>query len=70
MRLITLALLFMCDPVGAKDLAHPKDCDGKVVELNPTNRITVVLASSQPLADTTREFGGRFTDGRGEKNFE
>ena len=69
MRLITLALLFMCAPVGAKELLHPKDCDGKVVELNPADRITVVLASSQPLADTTREFGRALYGWQGRKEF-
>ena len=69
MRLFALALLFMCAPLGAKELAHPKDCDGKVVELNPTNRITVVLASSQPLADTTREFGRAVYGWQGRSEF-
>ena len=69
MRLLALALLFLCAPVGAKELAHPKDCDGKVVELNPTNRITIVLASSQSLADTTREFGRAVYGWQGRKEF-
>jgi hypothetical protein len=69
MRLFALLLLFMCAPVGAKDLTHPKDCDGKVVELNPADRITVVLASSQPLADTTREFGRALYGWQGRKEF-
>ena len=69
MRLFALALLFMCAPLDAKELAHPKDCDGKVVELNPTNRITVVLASSQPLADTTREFGRAVYGWQGRSEF-
>jgi len=69
MRLFALAMLFMCAPVGAKDLPHPKDCDGKVVELNPADRITVVLASSQPLADTTREFGRALYGWQGRKEF-
>ena len=69
MRLFALVLLFMCAPVCARDLAHPKDCDGKVVELNPADRITVVLASSQPLADTTREFGRALYGWQGRKEF-
>ena len=69
MRLFAMALLFMCASVGAKDLSHPKDCDGKVVELNPADRITVVLASSQPLADTTREFGRAVYGWQGRKEF-
>lgn len=69
MRLFALAMLLMCTPVGAKDLPHPKDCDGKDVELNPADRITVVLASSQPLADTTREFGRALYGWQGRKEF-
>ena len=69
MRLFALAMLFMCAPVGAKDLPHPKNCDGKDVELNPADRITVVLASSQPLADTTREFGRALYGWQGRKEF-
>ena len=69
MRLFALLLLFMCAPECARDLAHPKDCDGKVVELNPADRITVVLASSQPLADTTREFGRALYGWQGRKEF-
>jgi hypothetical protein len=69
MRLFALAMLLLCAPVGAKDLSHPKDCDGKVVELNPADRITVVLASSQPLADTTREFGRALYGWQGRKEF-
>ena len=69
MKLFALVILFMCAPVGAKDLTHPKDCDGKVVELNPAGRITVVLASSQPLADTTREFGRALYGWQGRKEF-
>ena len=69
MRLFALVLLFMCAPVGARDLAHHKDCDGKVVELNPADRITVVLARSQPLADTTREFGRAVYGWQGRKEF-
>lgn len=39
------------------DLPMPKNCDGKPTDLNPKGRVTVVMASSQSLADTTREFG-------------
>lgn len=42
---------------GAAELPQVKNCDGKLTILNPKNQITVVMASSQPLADTTREFG-------------
>ena len=53
-----LLLVLGCGGVlqGA-DLYQPKSCDGKLVTLNPEGKITVVMASSQPLAETTREFG-------------
>lgn len=44
-------------PLLAADLYQPKSCDGGTVILNPKGKITVVMASSQPLAETTREFG-------------
>ena len=69
MRLSGLVLLCLCASAGARELVHPKDCDGKIVELNPTNRITVVLASSQPLADTTREFGRAIYGWQGRSDF-
>ena len=69
MKMVLIALLLMGGTVGAWELPHPKDCDGKVVELNPTDRITVVLASSQPLADTTREFGRALYGWQGRKEF-
>ena len=69
MKMVLIALLLMGGKVGAWELPHPKDCDGKVVELNPLDRITVVLASSQPLADTTREFGRALYGWQGRKEF-
>ncbi len=39
------------------ELPQPKNCDGKPTVLNPQGKITVVIAGSQSLADTTREFG-------------
>jgi len=49
--------LFLAGWAQAAGLPQVKNCDGKPTVLNPTGQITVVLASSQPLADTTREFG-------------
>ena len=53
-----LLLVLGCGGVlQAADLYQPKSCDGKLVTLNPEGKITVVMASSQSLAETTREFG-------------
>ena len=41
----------------AGELSGFINCDGKTVSLNPAGNVTVLLASSQPLADQTREFG-------------
>lgn len=43
--------------LAAGNYYQPKSCDGKIITLNPEGKITVVMASSQPLAETTREFG-------------
>jgi len=69
MKFVLMVLLLMSGTVGAKELVHPKDCDGKVVQLNPAGKITVVMASSQPLADTTREFGRAVYGWQGRKEF-
>ena len=69
MRFALIAFLLMGTTVGAWELPHPKDCDGRVVELNPADKVTVVMASSQPLADTTREFGRALYGWQGRKEF-
>ena len=69
MKFVLMAFLLMGGTVGAKELAHPKDCDGRVVDLNPAGQITVVMASSQPLADTTREFGRAVYGWQGRNEF-
>ena len=69
MRFALIAFLLMGTTVGAWELPHPKDCDGRVVELNPADKITVVMASSQPLADTTREFGRALYGWQGRREF-
>ncbi|MCX6934780.1 MAG: hypothetical protein NTZ01_01055 [Verrucomicrobia bacterium] len=56
-------------PAFASELPHPKNCDGKVFELNPHGKIMVILASSQPLADTTREFGRSLYGWQGREGF-
>ena len=69
MKFVLITFLLMGATAGAWELPHPKDCDGKVVELDSPDRITVVLASSQPLADTTREFGRALYGWQGRKEF-
>ena len=53
----------------AGNLYQPKNCDGKIVTLNPEGKITVVMASSQPLAETTREFGRAMYPWQGLEDF-
>ena len=55
----TWLALFFCTLgwAGAGELPRIKNCDGQETLLNPKGQITVVMASSQALADTTREFG-------------
>lgn len=57
MKRVLFMLLLGVGSLHAGDLIQPKNCDGKIVTLNPEGKITVVMASSQPLAETTREFG-------------
>jgi hypothetical protein len=57
MKRILAILLVGSAALYAGDLYQPKSCDGKIITLNPEGKIMVVMASSQPLADTTREFG-------------
>ena len=67
-RLIPVFLLFAGMCFGA-ELPKPKNCDGKPTELNPKGKFTVVMASSQPLADTTREFGRALYPWQGLEDF-
>ena len=69
MKFVLMALLLTGGTVGANELARPKDCDGRIAQLNPAGKITVVMASSQPLADTTREFGRALYGWQGRKEF-
>ena len=67
-RLLALFILSAGVCLGA-ELPKPKNCDGKPSELNPNGKITVVMASSQPLADTTREFGRSMYPWQGLEDF-
>jgi len=55
--------------VQAAGLPQVKNCDGKPTVLNPRGQITVVMASSQALADTTREFGRALYPWQGREDF-
>ena len=69
MRQMLLVLFFIVSVLQAEELAQPKNCDGKIVTLNPSGKITVVMASSQPLAETTREFGRSMYPWQGLEDF-
>ena len=69
MRVFLLVLLICGGILQAADLPQPKNCDGKPTVLNPSGKITVVMASSQPLADTTREFGRAMYPWQGLEDF-
>jgi hypothetical protein len=53
----------------AGELSGFVNCDGKTVSLNPPGNVTVILASSQPLADQTREFGRSIYGWQGREAF-
>ena len=53
----------------AGELTGYVNCDGKTVSLNPAGYVTVLLASSQPLADQTREFGRSIYGWQGREAF-
>lgn len=67
------AVAFLCGLAwtwaGAAELPQIKNCDGRYTVLNPQGQITVVMASSQPLADTTREFGRALYPWQGRDDF-
>jgi hypothetical protein len=65
-----MALFFFSAGLGwGAELPSPKNCDGKPTDLSPKGKITVVMASSQPLADTTREFGRAMYPWQGLEDF-
>ena len=55
--------------VWAGPLPQPINCDGQPFQLNPKGKIMILLASSQPLADTTREFGSSLYGWQGRDGF-
>lgn len=69
MRAALFFCALACSWAGAAELPLVKNCDGKPTILNPRGQITVVMASSQPLADTTREFGRALYPWQGREDF-
>ena len=69
MRRGTFLLALVAGWAQAAPLPQIKNCDGKPTVLNPAGQVTVVLASSQPLADTTREFGKALYPWQGLEDF-
>ena len=59
----------MTGAVWAVPLPQPINCDGQPFQLNPKGKIMILLASSQPLADTTREFGSSLYGWQGRDGF-
>ena len=59
----------MTGAVWAGPLPQPINCDGQPFQLNPKGKIMILLASSQPLADTTREFGSSLYGWQGRDGF-
>ena len=62
-------ILLMTVAVWAGPLPQPINCDGQPFQLNPKGKIMILLASSQPLADTTREFGSSLYGWQGRDGF-
>ena len=62
-------ILLMTGAVWAGPLPQPINCDGQPFQLNPKGKIMILLASSQPLADTTREFGSSLYGWQGRDGF-
>jgi hypothetical protein len=69
MRVGFLWVFLMAGAVWAVPLPQPINCDGQPFELNPKGKIMILLASSQPLADTTREFGSSLYGWQGRDGF-
>lgn len=53
----------------ATPLPQPINCDGQPFTLNPKGKIMIILSSSQPLAETTREFGSSLYGWQGRDGF-
>ncbi len=69
MRVGFIWILLVTGAVWAVPLPQPINCDGQPFQLNPKGKIMILLASSQPLADTTREFGSSLYGWQGRDGF-
>jgi len=69
MRAGFISFFLLTGAVWATPLPQPINCDGQTFQLNPKGKIMILLASSQPLADTTREFGSSLYGWQGRDGF-
>ena len=69
MRAGFISFFLLTGAVWAGPLPQPINCDGQLFQLNPKGKIMILLASSQPLADTTREFGSSLYGWQGRDGF-
>jgi hypothetical protein len=69
MRVGFLWIFLLAGVAWAAPLPQPINCDGQSFQLNPKGKIMILLASSQPLADTTREFGSSLYGWQGRDGF-
>ena len=69
MRVGFLWIFLLAGVAWATPLPQPINCDGQPFQLNPKGKIMILLASSQPLADTTREFGSSLYGWQGRDGF-
>ena len=69
MRAGFISVFLLTGAVWAAPLPQPINCDGQTFQLNPKGKIMILLASSQPLADTTREFGSSLYGWQGRDGF-
>ena len=69
MRNSFISFFLLTGAVWAGPLPQPINCDGQPFQLNPKGKIMILLASSQPLADTTREFGSSLYGWQGRDGF-
>jgi len=68
MKAVCLLLLFAAAAV-AGETGDILSCDGKKVSFSIPGKVVVILASSQPLADQTREFGKALYGWQGREEF-
>lgn len=68
MKIIGLFFVLAASGLAATPL-EVTDCDGQIIVLNPMEKVVVILASSQALAEQTREFGRALYGWQGRNDF-